>query len=195
MDVYCGTRTVSIREILFSQPNSVYLELNMKSYFLVRTVWIRENSRDCFKVRFLRWPFPEPEPGEGERKRALCIISSLLSVLSFPYLISLVSNDYQVYNHKKLTLIKKPACSFITETQQWDSPPHPLPATQNAPTDKPESPITLIKLIHARKCPNTQIQDWMLIYSPSYPRRNYLNLDFDWPFIHLLFRDRDRKGQ
>ncbi|KAI5664348.1 hypothetical protein M9H77_23671 [Catharanthus roseus] len=29
----------------------VYLELNMKSYFLARPVRIRENSRDCFEVR------------------------------------------------------------------------------------------------------------------------------------------------
>nr|AKM22491.1 ribosomal protein S10 [Geranium brycei] len=33
---------------------SVYLELNMKSYFLARPVRIRENSRDCFEVRSLR---------------------------------------------------------------------------------------------------------------------------------------------
>ncbi|KAI5664250.1 hypothetical protein M9H77_23573 [Catharanthus roseus] len=29
----------------------VYLELNMKSYFLARPIRIRENSRDCFEVR------------------------------------------------------------------------------------------------------------------------------------------------
>ena len=34
--------------------NSVYLELNMKSYFLARPVRIRKNSRDCFEVRSLR---------------------------------------------------------------------------------------------------------------------------------------------
>ena len=43
-------------------PNSVYLELNMKSYFIARPIRIRENLGDCFEVRSLRWPFPEPEP-------------------------------------------------------------------------------------------------------------------------------------
>ena len=43
-------------------PNSVYLELNMKSVFLARPVRIRANSRDCFEVRSLPWPFPQPEP-------------------------------------------------------------------------------------------------------------------------------------
>ncbi|KAI5653706.1 hypothetical protein M9H77_30893 [Catharanthus roseus] len=38
-------------EKIWEQIDHVYLEFNMKSYFLARPVWIRENSRDCFKVR------------------------------------------------------------------------------------------------------------------------------------------------
>nr|ANC49151.1 ribosomal protein S10 [Cannabis sativa] len=38
----------------FFRLKRLYLELNMKSYFIARPVRIKENSRDCFEVRSLR---------------------------------------------------------------------------------------------------------------------------------------------